>query len=105
MTPAIPTIPAYLVREHVEVFCPWCGTIHIHGTAPGGRTSHCLIGGREYTLAPTIEPMPEELRRAAGINRRRLAKYLDKGGTYDPLLPRLDGVETMQDEREEAGHA
>ena len=92
MTPSPPLVPAYIVGEHVEVFCPWCGTIHIHGTAPGGRTSHCLIG-REYTLAPSPGPMPEELRRAAATNRRRLSSYLDRGGTYDPLLPKLDGIQ------------
>ena len=93
MTPPPPLVPAYIVREHVEVFCPWCGTIHIHGTAPGGRTSHCLIGGREYTLVPTLAPMPEELRRAAATNRRRLSNYLDRGGEYTPILPDLDGIQ------------
>jgi hypothetical protein len=92
MTSSNSSILAHVVGEHVEVFCPWCGTIHVHGTAPGGRSSHCLIGSREYNLIPTHSPMPEELRRAAAINRRRITRYLDRGGTYDPILPELDEV-------------
>lgn len=90
MTPTPPTIPAYIVGEHAEVFCLFCGTIHIHGVTPGGRLSHCRIGGGEYILAPTHSPMPEDLRRAAAVNRRRLTRYLDRGGMYAPILPELD---------------
>jgi hypothetical protein len=100
----IPTIPAYIVGEHAEVFCPWCGTIHLHGVTPGGRLSHCRIGGGEYILAPTPSPMPEELRRAAAVNRRRLTRYLDRGGTYEPILPEL-GEATVGLQREGTQHA
>lgn len=89
----------YASRDALEIFCPFCGFIHTHGSdrepfegyhgpVIGCRVPHCWkhpVDEHGYDIVEAIpEPMPKELRTLAKSNERRLRKAYEKGKPYTP---------------------
>jgi hypothetical protein len=52
-------IAGYGPENWVLLDCPFCGSTHVHGAAPGSRVPHCGKGTGEYVLE-YAGPLPEQ---------------------------------------------
>lgn len=89
-------LSAYIApRSQYAVWCAYCGCLHFHGAAPGGRCAHCQINSSpykdgsfpDYYLVPTGQPLPAD---AMKLHRQGMAKvrrhwYRKHYKPYEPL--------------------
>jgi hypothetical protein len=94
-------VKGHISKEgYLQVFCPFCGEIHTHGTEQeqiepgvfgpiiGCRVPHCYffpVDEHGYDIVEASrDPIPAELRRLAKVNERRRYKSQDRGKPHTP---------------------